>query len=149
MHLHPTVLSLIIKIGKEFGVKAIRLPKELINIPDSDQPNLLCKLKNSFLRIWVTMMQRKLELNNIKYNDHVFGIHNCGNMVQSTLLSIIKQLPEGITEIFSHPARGGWDGVEQSACHYKFEDEFQALISKEVKEAILKNKIKLISYGDL
>src|SRR5471032_553127 len=59
-HLHPTVLSLILEIGRDFGMRAIRLPKEA--------PAPLA------LRPWIALVKARLDNHGIAHNDQVTGI---------------------------------------------------------------------------
>ena len=38
MHLHPTVLGLILKIGAAYGLRAVRLPFEPLGVPGATEP---------------------------------------------------------------------------------------------------------------
>ncbi len=89
-HLHPTVLSLILSIGREFGLRAMRLPLE------SDAPMLL--------RPWLALLRRRLRRAGIVHNDYVVGIARSGAMDEAVLLAALAKLPDGIGEIYLHPA---------------------------------------------
>jgi hopanoid biosynthesis associated protein HpnK len=136
MHLHPTVLSLILSIGPEFGMRAVRVPDEPAAVPGAQAPSVLERTGRAFLGLWLGLMRRRLARAGIRINDRVFGIRDSGQMVRERLLAMLAELPAGVTEIFSHPARGPWDGVEAAAAHYRFEEEFQALIDPDVKSAV-------------
>ncbi len=44
MHLHPTVAALLVRIGRDFGLKAVRVPLEPEDVlaPAGDPPQLNC-----------------------------------------------------------------------------------------------------------
>ncbi|CAH2906184.1 MAG: cellobiose phosphotransferase system celC [uncultured Paraburkholderia sp.] len=65
-HLHPTVLGLILEIGREFGMKAMRLPFEA-NAP-------------LWLRPWIAQVRARLDRAGICHNDYVIGIARSGRM---------------------------------------------------------------------
>jgi predicted glycoside hydrolase/deacetylase ChbG (UPF0249 family) len=46
-HLHPTILSLMLSIGREFGLRAVRLPAE---------PGM-----GPWLRPWLALMRRRMD----------------------------------------------------------------------------------------
>jgi len=79
-------------------------------------------------------------------NDRVYGIRDSGSLVRERMLSLLAELPDGVTEIFSHPARGGWDGVEEAARHYRFEEEFYALVDTDVKAAAASSGATLTAF---
>ena len=85
-------------------------------------------------------MRRRLSRARLAFTDRVYGIRHSGAMDRE---------PDGVTEIFSHPARGAWDGVETAAAAYRFEDEFQALIDTGVKVAVTSSGARPATFKDI
>ena len=135
MHMHPTVLGLIVDIGREFGLAAVRLPYE----PGG----------GIFLAPWIALMKRRLHRAGLRFNDYIFGIRNTGRMDRDRLRRTIAALPDGISEIFLHPATGRWPKMEAEAAGFRFEDEFKALIDPTVRDAVTKAGAKLVGFRDL
>ncbi len=135
MQIHPTVLNLIIRIGKEFGLSAIRVPYE---------PRY-----GMFLLPWIKLMKRKVRKAKLQFNDFIFGIHDTGRMNIDCLVRLINSLPDGVSEIFMHPATGPSDEIEPEAINYQFEAEYKALIDPVVKDIVTRTGVKLISFCDL
>jgi len=119
-HLHPTILSLMLSVGREYGVRAIRLPSE---------PGM-----GPWLRPWLALMRRRLDHAGIAYNDHVFGLRHSGGMDEAVMLDILEQLPEGLSEVYLHPASHG--PINESMADYRHADELAALLSPRVRHAI-------------
>jgi len=138
MHLHPTVLSLILENAAEFGIKAIRLPAEKNG-----------GLGSILLSPWISLMRWRLRRAGIRYNDQIIGITETGTLDQTQLLSSIASLRDGVTEIFSHPATGQWEGMDPAASDFKYKEEFEALISPAVTAAIKNSDITLSTYKDI
>jgi hopanoid biosynthesis associated protein HpnK len=138
MHLHPTVLGLIISIGREFGLGAVRLPFE----PGVGFAGLL-------LRPWIALMKRRLRRAGLRHNDYLFGIAATGRMDRHRMIDTLSVLPDGTSEIMTHPATGGWDGVEPAAAAYRFADEFAALIDPAVRAAAETTGAERISFAAL
>lgn len=135
MHLHPTVLGMIVDIGRDFGLNAVRLPNE----PGG----------GIFLAPWIALMKRRLRRAGPRFNDFIFGIRDTGRMDGDTLRRIISELPDGVSEIFLHPATGRWRGMEPGARDFRFEDEFHALVDPAVRSAVTESGAELIAFGDL
>lgn len=135
MHLHPTVLRLLVDIGREFGLAAVRLPHE----PGG----------GIFLAPWIALMKRRLRRTGLRFNDFIFGIRDAGRMDGDALRRIIATLPDGVSEIFLHPATGRWAEMESEAAGFRFEDEFKALVDPAVRAAVAKAGAELIAFGDL
>lgn len=119
-HLHPTVLSLVMSIGREFGAHAIRLPAE----PGTPW----------WLRPWVGLLRWRLDRGGFAHNDHIFGIADSGAMDERALLRALAHLPAGLTEIYGHPATHG--GLTPGMRDYRHADELAALLSPRVQAAI-------------
>jgi hopanoid biosynthesis associated protein HpnK len=121
-HLHPTVLSLILEIGRDFGMRAIRLPQET--------PAPLA------LRPWIALVKARLDNHGIAHNDHVTGIASSGRMDEAAFINALTRLPNGVTEIYCHPAVPGECALTQSMKHYRHTDELAALLSPNVAAAM-------------
>jgi len=122
-HLHPTILSMIIEIGRPFGLRAIRLPRE------AGAPR--------FLTPWLALLRRKLDDAGIAHNDYMIGIEHSGKFDEATLLDTLAHLPkEGIGEIYLHPALISGSEIGASMPGYRHADEFAALISPRVRRAL-------------
>jgi hopanoid biosynthesis associated protein HpnK len=149
MHLHPTVFDLIIKIGKEFGITAIRIPNEppLESIISGGKDKIQRQLRFIFFKPFVSRMKKLCEANNIKHNDTIYGLNDSGHMTIDTLIRIIPHIPDGITEIYSHPATERWDDIDPAAKDYEFEAEYKALIHARTKRAVEKFDIELSGFN--
>lgn len=132
-HMHPTILSLIMDIGKDFGVQAVRLPAE---------PGM-----EWWLTPWVSLMRKRLDRAGIAHNDHIFGISGTGAMDEHALLSALDHLPDGLTEIYGHPATRG--SITPAMSHYRHADELEALLSPNVREAIRKLELAHGGFSSL
>jgi len=119
-HLHPTILTLMLTIGREYGLRAIRLPSEPGTGP--------------WLSPWLALMRWRLDRAGVGYNDHVFGLRHSGGMDEAVMLDILRELPDGLSEIYLHPASHGH--ITESMAEYRHADELAALLSPHVRETI-------------
>lgn len=149
MHLHPTVFDLIIKVGEDYGLTAIRIPNEppLGAIMENRKEKLLRYLRWLFFKPFVSRMKKQCEENNIKFNDTIYGLNDSGHMNIDVLIRIIPHITEGTTEIYMHPATGRWDDIDPAADDYEFEAEYKALIHPKIKRAIDKFDIELSGFN--
>ncbi|SAK68533.1 YdjC-like family protein [Caballeronia fortuita] len=119
--LHPTVLGLILEIGPRYGMRAMRLPRE---------PN-----GSLLLAPWIALVKKRLDDAGIAHNDWVAGIAATGRMDEAAWLAWLANAPEGVLEIYSHPAMEGTP-LTPSMRDYRHADEFAALCSPRVRRAI-------------
>lgn len=131
-HLHPTVLSLLLSIGRDFGLRAVRLPAE---------PGM-----GPWLRPWLALMRRRLRRAGVRCNDHVFGIRHSGGMDETTVLNLLRQLPSGLSELYLHPAVHG--DLTAGMTDYRHADELAALLSPRVRHAIDERCQLCHGFGD-
>jgi len=66
--------------------------------------------------------------------DRAFGLTWSGAMTEQRIASILRYLPSGITEIYSHPAAS--DNFAGATYGYRYRDELAALIAPAIKELV-------------
>ena len=135
-HLHPTIARLIISIGRDFGLKAMRLPREPA-IPlaaadgvQRDSPGRVA------LRVWTAQLKHVIDKAGLTSNDHVFGLAWSGGMTEERLNALIPHLPEGISEIYCHPATARTPLLIRAMPEYRHVDEFKALMSPSLRQRL-------------
>lgn len=121
-HLHPTVLSMIIEIGRDYGLRAVRLPYE----PSAP----------AWLKPWIGLVRARLDRAGLAHNDYVVGIEHTGGMDEAVLLDALANLPQGVGEIYCHPAEAGEVPITPSMRDYRPVDEMNALLSPRVAAAL-------------
>jgi hopanoid biosynthesis associated protein HpnK len=128
-HLHPTIGRLIVQVGRQFGLQAVRVPLEPRDVlariePDAATPYAWATAP------WAYLLRRRLRRAGILAPNQVFGLRWSGSMTKDRLLGIIRNLPEGLSEIYVHPAI--CDRFSEAAPAYRYAEELAALLSPEV-----------------
>jgi hopanoid biosynthesis associated protein HpnK len=132
-HLHPSILSEIVVLAKEFGVTNVRVPLEpwaILAQVDGARPGPAA----AGLNRWARVQGARLKRAGIAAPDQVFGLAWSGAMTQSRLHGLIARLPAGVTEIYAHPAMSS--GFAGAAPGYQYEQELAALTSSELRRQI-------------
>lgn len=135
-HLHPTLLEMLLRIGAEFGVPAVRLPREPAWVARRAGGTIAGPAVVGLLSPWLALMRRRLRTAGIAHNDYVFGMSDSGSMDEARLLEILARLPEGVTEIYLHPATASGAAIAASMRGYRHADELAALLSPRVRAAV-------------
>jgi hopanoid biosynthesis associated protein HpnK len=148
-HLHPTLLSMLLRIGREFGVAAVRVPAEPAWFQPQGGAGFGRRVGTALLDPWLALMKSRLRNAGIAHNDQVFGLARSGRMDEDTLLEILGRLPPGATEIYLHPATLSGGGIAASMSGYRHADELRALLSTRVKEAVRASGAQLGGFRDL
>ncbi|MDE2088724.1 MAG: hopanoid biosynthesis-associated protein HpnK [Gammaproteobacteria bacterium] len=150
MHLHPTVLALILTIGRDYGLRAVRLPHEPWRNAFCLGQGVAGRLAWSiFLAPWLTLMRRRLRRYGLRHNDYLFGLARSGAMDEAALLRLLRCLPDGVSEIYFHPAAARTPELARRMSSYRHEDELAALLSPAVKARLDDPRYRRISFSEL
>lgn len=136
MHVHPTVFGLIVDIGREYGLRAVRIPREPFGGTRSIAP-------------WLALMRLRARRAGLVYNDYALGVNDAGAMNEARVLQMLERLPDGTTEIFFHPATGPFAGADRGTEGYQWAAELAALTSSAVRTAIARAGIESVTYSEL
>jgi hopanoid biosynthesis associated protein HpnK len=143
-HLHPTIASLIVKIGAAHGVRGARVPLEpqgVLARIEKHQPSGVVALTAPFARL----LRRRFQRAGITAPDQVFGLAWSGAMTPDRLTGLIQHLPDGLSEIYMHPATGNYPGC---APGYLYARELAALTDPDLPALLAAQDIHLGGFGD-
>ncbi|MBI3514889.1 MAG: hopanoid biosynthesis-associated protein HpnK [Proteobacteria bacterium] len=144
MHLHPTVARLIVEIGRDYGMRAMRLPFEPA-LPLGAAETLGARA----LRLWTETLRRRLDRAGIRRNDQLFGLAWSGAVTEPRVLGLLEHLPAGVSELYCHPAIARDAALEAEMPGYRHVEEFAALVSPAVRARVDALGIALIGFADL
>ena len=133
-HLHPTLLTMLLRIGRDFGLGISG--KQLVGVRIPYEPLWKAHPSTLLLTPWLRLMRRRLQSAGVPYNDHIFGIADSGQMTEERLLGILARLPAGVTEIYLHPATQSGSDISSSMTDYHHADELAALMSPQVRATL-------------
>jgi hopanoid biosynthesis associated protein HpnK len=146
MHLHPTVAGLIIEIGREFGMRSVRVPSEPVEALRRAFPEE--HFSKPFYSPWIEGLRRRLRRAGLFVNDNLFGLAWSGAMVEERLLRLVPHLPEGVNELYLHPATERTAALLAAMPSYRHPEEFAALLSPSLRLSIAECGIRLAGYSD-
>ena len=146
-HLHPTVLEMLLRIGRDYGMRAVRVPHEPYWFA-LRRGKWSAAANGAFLASWIALMKRRLRSAGMAHNDRVFGIAASGAMDEAALLDILARLPPGVTEIYLHPAVQSGSAIAASMSGYRHADELAALLSPRVRAVIAAGGYGSGGYAD-
>lgn len=166
MQLHPVVMPILLSVAREYGARAIRLPFEPLHaswqaarsigaMPVGMPRRSRCPAGLRFvqwlvMRPWGAYAKRRYQRAGFVVNDYVFGLYDCGGMDLDMLLGVVRNLPEGVSEIHCHPATRRCAEIDGPMPNYQPESELAALTSPELREALATSgAMQLEGYADL
>jgi chitin disaccharide deacetylase len=130
-HVHPTIAGQIFDIGQRYGMRAVRVPLEppraLNRIEPSASPDKVT-------RTFAALLGRRVRRCGLMAPDRVFGIAWSGAMTEKRVAALLRDFPDGITEMYFHPATANsFNGASEG---YRYADELSALMAPEVREGV-------------
>lgn len=141
-HLHPTVAATILRIGRRYGMRAVRAPIEPRRLLQAiDGSRMVPRIEAA----WARLVRRRMRAAKMSVPDQVLGLAWSGSMTARRLLGVLEHLPAGLTEIYSHPATASYPG---SAPGYDYCGELAALTDPLAKGLIARNSVILGRFAD-
>jgi hopanoid biosynthesis associated protein HpnK len=143
-HLHPLIGELMAQIGPRFGLRAVRVPLEpaaVLRKVARPSGSPLTALTLPF----ALRLRRRLASAGLIAPDRVLGLRWSGQMTRARLAGLIRHLPDGLSEIYLHPATSAYPG---SARGYRYREELEALMAPEVIAAARDSGARLGGFAD-
>jgi predicted glycoside hydrolase/deacetylase ChbG (UPF0249 family) len=146
-HLAPPVLDAVARLARESGALWVRRPFDFpLNARRGAVP-FLKRLTSDALSATRRRFHRVLERHGCRTTDHFAGFQITGRFRAADLVELMAALPAGSTELMCHPGRCG-DALRGARTRLKEsrEQELEALVAPEVREALGRNGIELVDY---
>ena len=132
-HLHPTIAGLIATIGARYGLCAVRAPLEP-GAPSLTDP-------------WARLVAARFRRRGIAVPGAVFGLQHSGAMTAERLSAAIRALPDGLSEIYLHPAtRDDYPGHGPA---YRHRAELAALLDPAIGAQVAAAGVRSGSFAAL
>lgn len=147
-HMHPVVVGALLELLPKFGAPPVRRPVEPFK--PSYQAQCDRRLGRFFNALFFNVQAARLKSLariGVKSNTAVFGFNDTGNMTADRFVRYLGALPEGVTEIYFHPATRTWDGPDNLPAHYRSEQEFQALVDSKVRATLAHLGLSPVSFS--
>jgi hopanoid biosynthesis associated protein HpnK len=141
VHLHPSVLPVVLRVASRFGISRIRAASRVVPVRS---------LRPALLALFARSGARRVLRAGMKTPDTFLGMAETGALGEARLLRLLSRLPAGTSELVCHPGHGG-DAIAASYPDWGFrwDEEAKALTSPRVKELLAREGVELVGYGDL
>jgi predicted glycoside hydrolase/deacetylase ChbG (UPF0249 family) len=147
-HLLPPVLQHVAALSREYGIPWVRRPFDF-PIQASGVPlarRVVARAMGAFSGRFYGVLRRY----GCRTTDHFAGFRITGRYDTAELCALIRALPEGVTELMTHPGactdelRGASTRLKESR-----QRELEALVSADARRALAENGVELVRYRDL
>jgi predicted glycoside hydrolase/deacetylase ChbG (UPF0249 family) len=147
-HLLPAILTAVARLSAEFNIPWVRrpfdFPLEASGIP------LSRRVASRMTGVVRRRFHRVLSAHGCRTTDHFAGFRITGLFDTAELATLIRNLPDGTTELMTHP---GVCSAELRAAQTRLKEsreaELKALTSPEVRAALADCGVELVSFRDL
>lgn len=144
LHVHPTILSIVVRLCKKYKIGAVRVPWQGWRSLKKGQA-----LAAVVMAPWVAIMRAKLRKERIAFNDEVFGLFETGQMIEEAWGSAIPKIKRGVTEIYCHPATATTGVLKETMPNYRHAEELRALMSPKIKKMLEEAGIERDCFASL
>ena len=148
-HLIPPVLNAVARLSRSTGFRWVRRPFDFPLSGGGSAPWSV-RLLSRCMHGLRAQFHRVLSKRGCRVADHFAGFQMTGRFRTAELIALIRSLPDGITEFMCHPGRctdelrGMRTRLKESR-----EEEMNALIAPEVRQALVESGVQLTRYRDL
>src|SRR5215470_17528544 len=155
VHIVPDVSDIVVRLAQEFSVSSVRCPMEeppgLFYMLDGRLTNRSAILKQYLVGRGLSALARrfrqKLTEAGLACPTHFYGISQTGFLDARGILEVLRQLPEGTSELMCHP---GYVDVELAKTGTRLlsqrEIEASALRSRFIRKFVEGSGIRLVNY---
>jgi chitin disaccharide deacetylase len=143
VHAHPALWSTVLGVASSRGISNVRVPIEPLSVNARDWK---ATLKKTGLLICTRISRRHVEGN---VAQHFFGLSlQGGRSFAARLFALIPKLPDGTTELMTHPGYFDSGLSEHDGYTWQREEELRVLRSKELRELLQRCEIELAGFGN-
>lgn len=144
-HIHPLIGGLVLDIGRRYGMRSLRVPREPAPILAQVEPDTKARVALATAP-WAALLRARARRAGVATPDAVFGLAWSGQMTERRVAGLLARLPAGLSEIYAHPALAG--GFEGQAPGYRYADELAALVAPAAREALRGSGAATGGYAD-
>ena len=146
-HLAPPVLEAVARIAEEFGIRWVRRPFDLPITAARRGVPWTKRAVSGGLGALRGRFHRVLARHGCRTTDHFAGFQITGRFRTAELAQLIRELPEGITELMCHPGYCGEDlRNARTRLRESRQRELEALVAPEARAALIAAGVELVDY---
>lgn len=153
-HIHavPQVFEAVVSTIPEYGIRAVRLPREPRRW--NSAPSSLKLIKQTAATWGLAQLCRanlaRLRDRRLRTADAFFGVARTGLWTKQWLIDVIEHLPEGVSELMCHP---GYDDDKlyhvETRLHASRAEELRLLTDPDVAALLRVRAVQLINYSSI
>lgn len=156
VHMLPGLFEIALRLAKRYGIGAIRVSHEASTLRSAlstgDEAKATTVLMQGVqargLKLLVRDAREQAERAGISTADYFCGIAQTGEMTKEGVARLLRSLPDGTTELMSHPGYADQD-LQNSPTRLQAsrQTELEILTDVEIRNIVASQGIRLIDYS--
>lgn len=148
-HVLPGINSLVLKLSNEYNIIRVRIPKEGYLFTGGFQTGVGRLIGRSGLSFCADMAALRADSLGLRYPQHFYGMLAGGHLNAQLIANILRQLPEGVSEIMTHPGLDSAALGKAFSWQYHWREELDAYLDAGNKALLKELGIEPVSFAAL
>lgn len=144
-HVHPLIAGAVLAIGARYGMRALRVPREPRDLLRRAEPSTRPRPALD-IAPWSALLAVRARQAGLLIPDRTLGLAWSGAMTPERVAGLLCHLPEGLTELYTHPATTG--GFPGEAPGYAYAAERDALVAVATRDALARSGASSGGFSD-
>ena len=148
-HVLPGINSLVLKLSNEYNIIRVRIPKEGYLFTGGFQTGIGRLIGRSGLSFCADMAALRADSLGLRHPQHFYGMLAGGHLNAQLIANILRQLPEGVSEIMTHPGLDSAALGKAFSWQYHWREELDAYLDAGNKALLKELGIEPVSFAAL
>ena len=148
-HVLPGINSLVLKLSNEYNIIRVRIPKEGYLFTGGFQTGVGRLIGRSGLSFCADMAALRADSLGLRHPQHFYGMLAGGHLNAQLIADILRQLPEGVSEIMTHPGLDSAALGKAFSWQYHWREELDAYLDAGNKALLKELGIEPVSFAAL
>lgn len=148
-HVLPGINSLVLKLSNEYNIIRVRIPKEGYLFTGGFQTGVGRLIGRSGLSFCADMAALRADSLGLRHPQHFYGMLAGGHLNAQLIANILRQLPEGVSEIMTHPGLDSAALGKAFSWQYHWREELDAYLDAGNKALLKELGIEPVSFAAL
>ena len=148
-HVLPGINSLVLKLSNEYNIIRVRIPKEGYLFTGGFQTGVGRLIGRSGLSFCADMAALRADSLGLRHPQHFYGMLAGGHLNAQLIANILRQLPEGVSEIMTHPGLDSAALGKAFSWKYHWREELDAYLDAGNKALLRELGIEPVSFAAL
>ena len=148
-HVLPGINTLVLKLCNEYNIIRVRIPKEGYFFTGGYRTGVGRLIGRSGLSFCADLAAMRADKLGLRHPQHFFGMLAGGHLNAQLIANILRELPEGVSEIMTHPGLDSAALGKVFSWQYHWRDELDAYLDAGNKRLLEELHIRTVTFAAL